>query len=241
LFDPITQGKKIGDFTEPIVMMTTKDLRTSNTYYIVSAGPGRDAFADWSLSVAVAASGSAPIYFPPVGGNFVDGGVGVFGNPCLAGAIEAIDYIKFPESQTLLMSLGTGYVADTVPDGGGGNFWLKDWVEYLILEGIDDSSLQQVDLTRRLYKKLDFRRYNPYLERASVRDALGIDTSGGIDPASLGLDSHRPEEIALMEQIGRAYARKLDWTKPNVLPWETVGGHPQPGILPMDWSKTEYR
>lgn len=241
VFDPITAGKKVGDLTDPIIMMTTKDLRTSNTYYIVSAGPGRAAFADWPLSGAVAASGSAPIYFPPVAGNLVDGGVGVYANPCLAATIEALEYIQLaPEESSLVISLGTGYVANTVPEGSGTRFWLKDWIEYLIIEGIDDAALQQVYTTRRIYRHLDFRRYNPYLDRAALKE-LSLTPPPNLDPTALTLDSHAPAEVNFMEQIGRAYARALDWTKPNVMPWETSGGHPQPGILPMDWSKTEYK
>jgi hypothetical protein len=46
-----------------------------------------------------------------------------------------------------------------------------------------------------------------------------------------------------MEAIGRAYARKIDWTKPNVMPWDTPGGHIKPSMnrLTIDWAKTPYR
>jgi patatin-like phospholipase/acyl hydrolase len=86
-------GKKISDFDNPIVFMTTRDVRTANTYFIVSKGRGAGKFADWPVIGAVAASGDAPIFFPPVLRNLVDGGVGVNGNPCLAATIEALEYI----------------------------------------------------------------------------------------------------------------------------------------------------
>jgi hypothetical protein len=79
------------------------------------------------------------------------------------------------------------------------------------------------------------------LLRASIETTLGISTAGRPDPQVLTLDSVRPAEIDLMEAIGRAYARKVDWTQPNLMPWETIGGHPKPGILPVDWSGTPYQ
>lgn len=43
---PFSHGKTIKDFSKPIVFMTTRDVRTANTYYIVSKGPGAGRFAD---------------------------------------------------------------------------------------------------------------------------------------------------------------------------------------------------
>lgn len=240
VLEPFVRGKKIRDMQDPIVMMTTKDVRSSNTYYVVSAGPGANTFGDWPVSGAVAASASAPIFFPPVAGGLVDGGVGVYANPCLAAAIEALEYIQFLEENTMLISLGTGYVPTEKGDGAANRYWLKDWIEYLIIEALDDAALQQVYSTRAIYKHLDFRRYNPMLTRASVENALGIPT-GKIDPSYFGLDTRQPEEVEMMAEIGRVYAQKLDWLKPDVMPWDTIGGHGQPGIQTVDWSKTTYR
>lgn len=244
---PLVEGVKIGDLTHPIVFMTTKDVRIGDTYYVVSRGPGLPAVADWPLSGAVAASGAAPIYFPPVAGNLIDGGVGVVGNPCLAIAIEAMEYIGmeagFIDNNVILISLGTGYTPSLFPDGAASRFWLKDWIEYVIGKGLSDASLQQASSTRAIYgSRIDFRRYNPELTVETLRDALGIPPSG-VDPTKLGLDSHLEEEVALMEQIGRQYARAIDWERPNVMPWDTVGGHRKPNALraDVDWSQTPYR
>jgi hypothetical protein len=220
--------------------MTTKDLRTSNTYYIVSAGPGAPAFADWPVTGAVAASGAAPIYFQPVLGNLVDGGVGTHTNPCLATAIEALEYIGaaagFVDGQVIHLSLGTGYPPNTLRDGAANRFHIIDWVQYIIGESLDDAALQQSLLTRSLYgTRTDFRRYNPLLTRESVRDALGV-PSDKLDPSRLTLDSIDPAAIDLMEAIGRAYAQGIDWRIGDVMPWDTRGGHPQPNILPVNWA-----
>src|SRR5690606_29114342 len=94
--------------------------------------------------------------------------------------------------------------------------------------------------TRAIYKHLDFRRYNPMLTRASVENALGIPT-GKIDPSYFGLDTRQPEEVEMMAEIGRVYAQKLDWLKPDIMPWDTISAHGQPGIQTVDWSKTANR
>lgn len=243
---PLAEGIKVGDVTHPIVFMTTKDVRVGDTYYIVSKGPGREAVKDWPLSGAVGASGAAPIYFPPVAGNLIDGGVGVNSNPCLAVTIEAMEYIgveaDFYNDNVILISLGTGYVPNLHGEGAASRFWLKDWVQYLIVKGLDDSSLQQAYSTQAIYgNRIDFRRYNPELTWENLANAL--DLTPEIDPTKLSLDSHSPEQVALMEQIGRAYARKIDWLQPTVMPWDTIGGHRKPNIkrAEVDWAKTPFK
>ncbi|MCY3833281.1 MAG: patatin-like phospholipase family protein, partial [Chloroflexi bacterium] len=42
---PLGEGKRVGDIEKPVILLTTKDLRTSSTYYIISAGPGAPLFA----------------------------------------------------------------------------------------------------------------------------------------------------------------------------------------------------
>ncbi|GIL13913.1 MAG: hypothetical protein BroJett038_26330 [Chloroflexota bacterium] len=253
---PLAAGKTIGDLQNPIVFMTTRDLRTNNTYYVVSRGRGGARFADWPVTGAVAASGAAPIYFPPVLGNLVDGGVGTSGNPVLAATVEAMEFIGseagFIPGQVIHFSLGTGYRANTFAGGAGSRFWLYDWVVYIISGFLDDTALQQVFGTRAVYRgRVDVRRYNPYLDPASLRDTLGINLAGRPDPRKLELDSYSPAQIELMEEIGRAYARRVAWDEPGYMPWvETPGdrhgqgrdgGHPLPGILPVDWRGSLYR
>jgi hypothetical protein len=258
------------DQRKPTVLMTTTDVRTSDTYYIVSQGPGAKKFASWPVAGAIGASGAAPIYFPPVLGNFVDGGVGVYGNPCLAATIEAMEYIGknesrqaagdpgFVDDNVIHFSFGTGYTPGEKPDGAARNFWLKDWVEYIIFAGMGQAALQQVLSTRAIYgKRIDFRRYNPYLKKETVEAELGISLKDRPDPSKLSLDSADEEAVRLMEEIGRAYARTLfknqinglsRWEEPGYMPWKTVlvggekqyigqdGGHPLPNPTPEQTS-----
>lgn len=247
---PLSQGKRVRDITHPIIFMTAKDVRVGDVYYIVSGGPGLPAFGDWPLAGAVAASGAAPVYFPPVADNLIDGGVGTDGNPCLAATIEALEYIGqqdpasgFVPGNILHISLGTGYVPNTRADSTASRFRLWDWLPYVIFEQLDDASLQQVYATRAIYgDRIDFRRYNPELTRASVGGKLGVPIRDRPDPATFGLDTYQADALAMMEAIGRAYAGNIDWTKPGLMPWDTVGGHAQPRLTqnPVDWSKTPY-
>lgn len=245
-FDPFlsvlgqyAQGKKISDIERPILLMTTKDIRTSNTYYITNHGPGAEKFKDWPLSGAVGASGASPIFFPPILGNLVDGGVGSFGNPCLATSIEAVEYIKMRSQNILHVSLGTGFVANEHADGAGAKFSLRQWLDYIFLEDIDDAALQQVYTTRAIYRAMDFRRYNPYLDQGSVENILKVDT-GGLKVRSLSLDSVQLDQIELMQRIGYAYAEAIDWSLEKQMPWHTTGGHQQPTFRDVNWLGTAF-
>jgi len=236
---PLAVGKTVSDIEKPIILLTTKDMRTSNTYYITNTGPGAAKFADWPLAGAVSASGAAPIFFPPILGNLIDGGVGSFGNPCLATSVEAVEYIGFDPDDVLHISLGTGFVSNERADGAGSKLWLKPWLEYIFLEDIDDAALQQVYLNKAIYKSMDFRRYNPDLKRSNVEQILGVST-GKIDPEKLTLDTRMAPELDLMEEIGMAYAKKIDWLAERQMPWDTVGGHAQPGFTDAEWEDTIY-
>ena len=236
---PLGAGVRMGDIEVPIILLTTKDLRTSSTYYIINQGPGAPLFAHWPLAGAVASSVAAPLFFPPVDGNLVDGGVGSFGNPCLATSVEAVEYLDMPAENLIHISLGNGYQSNVQEEGAGHGFWLKSWIEYLISEGLDDAALQQVFMTRAIYRQMDFRRYNPALDRQNLEHNLDLDV-GDIDLASLTLDSSSRAEIELMERIGYAYASKIDWMKERALPWNTVGGHAEPGYEHTDWTNSPF-
>ncbi len=236
---PLGEGKRMKDIDALGILLTTKDLRTSSTYYITNVGPGAPLFADWPLAGAVASSVAAPMFFPPVQGNLVDGGVGAFGNPCLATSVEAVEYLGLQPENLIHLSLGNGYFPNTQGEGAGRGFWLKSWIEYLIMEGMDDAAMQQVYMTRAIYKAMDFRRYNPALVIDNLEHNLGLDLSD-FGEISLGLDSSSKAEIELMEQIGYAYAAKIDWMKQRALPWNTVGGHAEPGYEHTDWTNSPF-
>jgi hypothetical protein len=125
-------------------------------------------------------------------------------------------------------------------------------VKYLIIEVLNDTMLNQVLTTRAIYRSsLDFRRYNTYLQAASVRDVLGVAVRDQkqLDDIGMGLSAIDHAGIELMEKIGRAYAQAVDWTEANYMPWQTSGpnkgqgrdgGHPLPSIKPVHWTGTDF-
>jgi len=256
---PLVCNRKVSDLKldkpkRPILFVTTKDILTGETAFIVNAGPGKDKFQHWPLSAVVATSGAAPVFFLPVMERFVDGGVGVYTNPCLAASIEAMEYIGkeggFEDGKVIHVSLGTGYI-DTKPTSEEiKNYNAIDWLRYVIMAGLGDGALQQVYATRAIYgeksskmPRMDFRRYNPLLSGDNVSRVLGIPLSNKPNPAELSLDSCGQEQVELMIDIGRAYARKLDWSAAHTLPWQTMGGQCDPAKvadIPTDWTGSPY-
>ena len=112
-------------------------------------------------------------------------------------------------------------------------------MEYIFLEDIDDAALQQVYMNRAVYSQMDFRRYNPDLDQLNVEKILGVKTKG-IETRRLTLDTRHLPELELMEEIGYAYAKKIDWAKERQMPWDTSGGHQQPGFSDAEWANSIF-
>ena len=232
ILSPYVSNLRVGDIEAPILLLTTTDTRTGNTYYIVSRGPGRARFANWPLAGAVAASAAAPVFFPPVRGNLIDGGVGVHFNPCLSAAVEAMEYLGaaegFHDGNVILIALGSGFTPELYADGAARRFNLLDWAFYAFQIGFSQANQQQVSTTRRLYgQRLDFRYYNPLFTRESLSRNLGVTVAGRPEPSSIGLDSTGRAALDLLEDAGRAYARRIDWSREGAMPWQTRGGQPE--------------
>lgn len=233
---PLVGNKTVGELSsEPVLFATAKDVASGEMIYIISAGRGRERVKDWPLAGVVAASGAAPVFFPAVANRLVDGSVGAFCNPCLGASIEAMEYVSqsdpgYKDGNVVHISLGTGSVANQVAPKAIARYNALDWLRYIAVEGIDESATQQVFSTRAIYgpERMDFRRYNPTLSAAAVQTALGIDLAGKPEPNTLGLSSYSPADVALMEEIGTQYSQRIDWAKPNVMPWSTVGGQCHP-------------
>ncbi len=239
-------GIKIGDIDRPIIMITTKDVRTGGVYHISNRGPHAEFFADSPLAGAVAASSAAPMFFPPIAGALIDGGVGADISPSLSAAVMAMERLAdeeaFVDGRVILISIGTGFAPNRHLDQelAASRYGLRRWLEYLILNSLDDTAFQVVETARAIYgKRIDFRRYNVLLTRENA-ESLGVDC-GNCDPSTLRLDSRKPEQVKVMENLARAYAQAIDWCEPDAMPWDTRGGHPQPPMMPVDWSKTPFK
>lgn len=237
---------RIKDIDKPL-LVTTKDTRNGANYFITNTGKGSEMFSDWQLVDAVAASSAAPIYFSSFEGIYSDGGVGAHNNPSMIGLIEAFNYFPkdmgFTPENTMVISVGTGHINSGSFEGSGG-WGVAAWVEFLFREMFEDTSSFYSSALRSVFgEELDYRRYNVDLsDKAVMQLEIRAKLSNHMHehynlmkPPSLNNllpDSSRPEEIDLMEMVGRAYARVIDYTLPNASPWDFEGGQQKPMVLP---------
>lgn len=206
------------------VLITAKNLDSSHTDFFVKDGPGNaGVWGTMSLVDAVLASIAAPTYFPVhtalVNGReytWVDGGVGVAGNPCYHAAVEALHFTagKYPPGETRLLSFGTGRTPHAI-DGKSAN--ALQWGMWIIDELLEDTADWQTYVTRLEYGasgRIDFRRYQLDLA-PSVMEKLGVTVPPGVDVSKIGMDT--TWAVPLLEEIGHAFARRIDFDAPGGL------------------------
>jgi hypothetical protein len=118
---------------------------------------------------------SAPTYFSPLE-RFVDGGTTTFNNPAGSAVLEALFYGgagKYKPDELTVFSFGTSTSLRFVdplktdnPKGPDTLFWLN----YVMNETSKDASEMQVDMLRsRMFKDLDFRRFQLSLDTTSIQ------------------------------------------------------------------------
>ncbi len=144
------------------ILIVTKNATLGNDWFFTN-NPKSKFFKNNSglpLWQVVRASSAAPTYFPPQSievlddtgekqrYEFIDGGVSSYNNPALQVFLEA----TIPQygngwpmgvDQLLLISLGTGFSAVTVPVGKASGYTLIDWGKYVVKEMMNDANLQQ--------------------------------------------------------------------------------------------------
>jgi hypothetical protein len=144
------------------IVIVSKNVTLGTTWFFTNNPKGKY-FANnrelplWQI---VRASSAAPTYFPPrtiavpddegqpQEYEFIDGGVSSYNNPSMQVFLEATDpayQFGWPTGtdRLLLLSLGTGFNAMTVPAGKASGYTLLDWARYVITELMDDANLQQ--------------------------------------------------------------------------------------------------
>lgn len=206
------------------VLITAKNTRTGRTDFFVRDAPGNaSCWGTLSLKDAVLASIAAPTYFPAhsatvrgVTHTWVDGGVGVAGNPAYHAAVEAMHYSagRYPPGQTIMFSFGTGRRPHPI-EAQRANF--LQWGLWTLSEVLEDAAEWQTYVTRREYDltgRIDLRRYQLDLA-PDVMEQLGVEIPAGVDAASIGLDA--VWAVDLLEAIGRAFADRIDFDDPQGL------------------------
>lgn len=204
------------------ILITGKSTETSRTDFFVRDNPGNGClWGTMRLRDAVLASIAVPTYFPAhsavVRGEpntWVDGGVGVAGNPCYHAAVEAIHYTTglYLPGQTRLLSFGTGRAPHRIDAPRAS---ILDWARWVLAELLEDAADWQTYVTRREYGesgRIDFRRYQLDLTPEVMRE-LGVEIPPGVDIGKIEMDS--VWAVQLLEEIGRRFAERIDFTAPG--------------------------
>lgn len=185
------------------VIVTTYDLLENRPRLIKS---WKSEYKDWPAVKAVLASSSAPTYFPVVDGQFVDGGLGTFANPCYLAAYEILFVLKWKLEGTTLISLGTGRDPNTVHPGEPERFYTWDWLGPLFDAFLASASDQQVHLVKTLFDDLDFRRF-----QVDLTESIEMD-----DPSAI------PELVKYGEKMGQMILNdqydRAQYVKPPEIP-----------------------
>jgi hypothetical protein len=154
------------------VVVTTYDLIENRPLFIKS---WKSEYADWTAVKAVLASSSAPTYFPVVEGRYVDGGLGLYENPCYLAAYETQFALKWNLEETTLISLGTGRDPNAIQLGQPDRFYTWQWLGPLFDAFLSSAADQQVHLVKTFFPTLDFRRFQVDLtESIEMDDASEI-------------------------------------------------------------------
>jgi len=231
MLDEIGADRPINSLANDI-LITAKNTRSGKTDFFVRdhAGANAELWGTLSLKDAVLASIAAPTYFPSHSATvlgtehtWVDGGVGIAGNPCYQVAVEAIHYSgdTFPPGDTRLYSFGTGRAPHSI-EAERATF--LGWALWTLDEVLDDAAEWQTYVTRQEYDRTDrvaLRRYQIDLAQDVMRE-LEIDIPDGKEIDELGLDA--VWAVDLLERIGRAFANKIDFDAQGGLHLKTKSG-----------------
>lgn len=204
------------------VMITAKNMDTGRTdFFVRDNASNARRWGTMSLKDAVLASIAAPTYFPAHSASvlgkqstWVDGGVGVAGNPCYQAAVEPLHYgdDQYPPGATALYSFGTGRSPHLLdPERAS----VLDWGLWTLAELMDDASEWQSAVTQREYEdtgRIEFRRYQVDLA-PDVMDSLRIEMPPGRQPQDIEMDS--VWAVDTLEAIGRGFADRIDFADPD--------------------------
>jgi hypothetical protein len=202
------------------ILITGKSTETSRTDFFVRDNPTNGSlWGTMRLRDAALASIAVPTYFPAHGAvvkgeanTWVDGGVGVAGNPCYHAAVEAMHYSAglYPPGETRLLSFGTGRAPHRI---NAPRADILDWARWVLAELLEDAADWQTYVTRREYGengKIDFRRYQLDLT-PDVMHELGVAIPPGVDVGKIAMDS--VWAVGLLEEIGVRFAERIDFQR----------------------------
>lgn len=213
------------------LLVTTHDL-VRNEELFLSNYPFRSGQPNfgrtWKIRDAVAASAlSAPWYFGPYEGRFVDGGVTVFNCPARQAAVEALDYCArplFSRGRTAVWSIGSGTFDEPYRTGEGDSWHLWDWAGQIESDVQGDAEGDQIFGAERLARRgeIRFRRYQVRIDQETL-GALGIPAG----KTSLPIALDRADAVDFLHEVGKRFAASIDWSREQ-------GVYPLPLSQPTD-------
>lgn len=157
---------------------------------------------------AVAATAfSAPWYFGPWNGRYIDGGTTVFNTPARQAAFEALDYCAdpaFEAGKTVVWSFGTGSFPSTFAPGDADGWWPWNWAQRVLNDVQGDAEADQLFGCRRLAEKgdIEFHRFDVEITAETV-ERLGIPAS---DVPDLPIALDRADAAGFLAEFGRRAA-----------------------------------
>ncbi len=194
------------------IMLTTHDL-VRNEELFLSSYPFRSGkpniALDWSVRDAVAATAlSAPWYFGPWAGRYIDGGTTVFNTPARQAAFEALDYCAdplFERGKTVLWSFGTGSFGSNVRGREADRWWPWKWAQRLLTDIQGDAEGDQLYGCRRLAEKgeIEFHRFDVEITIESMVRDYGFAASD-VPPLPIPLDA--ADSVDFLRELGRRMA-----------------------------------
>ncbi len=194
------------------IMLTTHDL-IRNEELFLSSYPFRSGkkniALDWAVRDAVAATAfSAPWYFGPWSGRYIDGGTTVFNTPARQAALEALDYCAdppFEPGKTVLWSFGTGSFPSTVKIGEANRWWPWKWAQRLLTDIQGDAEADQLYGCRRLAEKgeIELHRFDAEITVESLIRDYGFSASD-IPPLPIALDC--ADAVDFLRELGGRFA-----------------------------------
>jgi len=215
-------GEKLGDLRlrdlaaragpRQAVMLTTHDLVRNeeiflSTYPFKSGKP--NLYVDWRVRDAVAASAlSAPWYFGPWEGRYIDGGTTVFNTPARQAALEALDYCAdpaFAPRRIVLWSFGTGRFPSAVRPGEADRWWPWKWAQRLLTDIQGDAEADQLYGCRRLAVQgdIEFHRYDVEITVETMIRDHGFKATE-IPPLPIALDGI--DAVDFLRELGKRAA-----------------------------------
>ena len=201
------------------ILLTTHDLVRDEELFLsnypfqtstVNYGP------TWTVRDAVAASAlSAPWYFGPYQGRFIDGGVSIFNTPARQAAIEALDYCAAPgftSGRTVLWSFGSGTFSPGFEKWAADDWFPWQWAGRLYSDIQSDAEADQIYGAMRMarHREIAFRRYQITITPETIA-RLGVPV---VTP-DLPIELDRADALEFLDDLGRRFAASIDWTKPD--------------------------